>query len=50
MRKRIMSILLAMVMVFTMLPLSTVAAENDNVYISVSYDGQFVDDAKGNSE
>lgn len=49
MRKRIMSILLAMVMVFTMLPLSTVAAENDNVYISVSYDGQFVDDAKGNS-
>lgn len=49
MRKRIMSILLAMVMVFTMLPLPAAAAENDNVYISVSYDGAFAEDANGNA-
>lgn len=35
MRKRILSILLALVMVFTMMPISTAAAENDNVYISM---------------
>ena len=47
MNKRILSILLAVVMVFTMIPLTAVATENDYVYISVSYDDKFKEDKNG---
>lgn len=42
MRKRILNILLAMIMVFTMIPSVTKADESENVYISVSYDIEVV--------
>ena len=38
MNKRILSILLAVIMVFTMIPLTAFATEAEYVYISVSYD------------
>ena len=47
MNKKIISILLAVMMLFTMLPIYTVATEPENVYISISYDGQYVDDQNG---
>ena len=48
MRKRLFSIFLAFVMVFTMIPLTISATENDAVYISVSYDDKFTNDKNGN--
>ena len=47
MNKRILSILLVVVMVFTTIPLTAVATENDYVYISVSYDDKFKEDKNG---
>ena len=47
MRKRILSILLATVMVFTMIPSITKADESENVYISVSYDDKYKEDKNG---
>ena len=55
--KRILSILLAIVMVFTMIPMtafstvkeSRTSAGNDCVYLSISYDGQYIKDKKGNA-
>ena len=44
MNKRILSILLAAIMVFTMIPLSAVATEGEYVYLSISYDGKYIDD------
>ena len=49
MKKRILSILLAIILVFTMIPTITRADESENVYISVSFDGQFVDDKDGDA-
>ena len=50
-KKRFLSILLATVMVLTMIPLTTTttvnATTNDNVYLSISYDGQYIDDKNG---
>lgn len=48
MKKRLLSLLLAFVMVLGMVPLNAMATEaSDVVYISVSYDGQFKTDADG---
>ena len=47
MRKRILSVLLAIVMVFTMIPSITKADESENVYISVSYDDKYKEDKNG---
>ena len=47
MRKRILNILLAMIMVFTMIPSVTKADESENVYISVSYDDKYIEDKNG---
>ena len=47
MRKRILNILLAMIMVFTMIPSVTKADESENVYISVSYDDKYKEDKNG---
>jgi len=47
MRKRILSILLVIVMVFTMIPTITKADESENVYISVSYDDKYKEDKNG---
>lgn len=49
MNKKFLSILLALAMIFTSIPFTTTAAQNDSVYISISYDGQFVDDQNGNA-
>ncbi|MBP1558157.1 MAG: hypothetical protein J6B40_01085, partial [Oscillospiraceae bacterium] len=45
--KKILSMILAIVMVFTMIPLTAFATESEYVYISASHDGQFIDDKNG---
>ena len=47
MKKRFLSILLALTMVFSLLPMTATAVENDNVYVTVSYDDQFVEGENG---
>jgi len=47
MNKRFLSLLLAIVMVFTMIPLTAFATEAEYVYISVSYDDKFKEDKNG---
>ena len=52
-KKRIISLLLTFVMILTLLPSSVFMAEEQNttqtesVYISISYDGQFIEDKNG---
>ncbi len=46
--KRVLSVLLAVVMLFTMIPLTAVATEPEYVYISVSYDDKYTNDKNGN--
>ena len=46
MKKRILSLLLALVMVLGMFPMSATAAEGSGegvVYLSVSFDGKYID-------
>ena len=48
MKKRVLSLLLVLIMVLGMFPMSAMATEtNDTVYISVSFDGQYVNDKTG---
>lgn len=52
MQVRLLSFLLTIVMVLGMMPVSALAAktrngETENVYVSVSYDGQFIEDQNG---
>lgn len=47
MKKRVLSILLALVMLFTMIPLTAVGNDSDYVYISVSYDDKYKGDKNG---
>lgn len=47
MKKRSVCILLTFVMLFTMLPLAATAVEGEYVYLSVSYDGQYIDGQNG---
>lgn len=49
MKKRFLSILLAVVMVLTMIPMPVFATETENVYLSISYDGEYIDDKNGNA-
>lgn len=42
MKKRILSMLLVLVMVISMIPVSTFAAAEETVYISVSFDGNYL--------
>ena len=46
MKKRILSLFLAIVMVLGLLPMGTFATNGarDTVYLSVSFDGQYIDD------
>ena len=46
-KKRVLSILLTVVMVFTMIPLTAFATETEYVYISVSYDDKYKEDKNG---
>lgn len=45
--KKILSMILAFVMVVGLLPATAFATGTNNVYISVSYDGQYIDDQNG---
>lgn len=47
MKKRFMSMLLALVMMLTMVPMTASATEDDYVYLSISYDGKYIDDKNG---
>ncbi len=44
--RKAVSLILALVMVLGLLPAAAFASES-NVYISVSYDGQYIDDKNG---
>ena len=45
--KKILSMILALVMVLGLLPATAYATSTNNVYISVSYDGQYINDKNG---
>ena len=47
MKKRVLSILLTFVMLFTMIPLSATAVDKNCVYLSISYDGQYINGQNG---
>ena len=45
--KKILSMILAFVMVLGLMPATALATGDDQVYISVSFDGQYIDDKNG---
>ena len=45
--KKLLSLFLALVMVLSLVPATVFATEGDVVYISVSYDGKYIDDQNG---
>ena len=47
--KKILSMILAFVLVLGLLPATVFATGADSVYISVSYDGQYINDKNGNA-
>ena len=47
--KKILSMILAFVLVLGLLPATAFATDADSVYISVSYDGQYINDKNGNA-
>ena len=47
--KKTVSLILAFVLVLGLLPVSAFATGTNNVYISVSYDGQYISDKNGNA-
>ena len=47
--KKILSMILAFVLVLGLLPATALASGGGKVYISVSYDGQYIDDKNGNA-
>ena len=46
MKKKILSVLLVLTMIFTAVPF-TANANDENVYISISYDGEYIDGVDG---
>ena len=46
--KKILSMILAVILVLGLLPAAAFATGTNNVYISVSYDGQYINDKNGN--
>ena len=47
MTKKLLSFILAIVLVLGMLPATAIAANENVVYLSISYDGEYIKDAKG---
>ncbi len=47
MKKRVLSLLLTFVMLFTMIPSSATAVDENCVYLSISYDGQYINGKNG---
>ena len=47
--KKFLSLLLAIVLVLGLLPSVAIAAENDVVYLSISFDGKYIDDKNGDT-
>ena len=47
--KKILSMLLALVLVLALLPTAVFAAEEEVVYLSVSFDGKYISDKNGNT-
>lgn len=48
MTKKVLSLILAMVMVLGLLPATALASDGNQVYISASHDGQFINDPSSN--
>lgn len=47
MKTRILSIILTAIMIFTMIPLTAFANDGDCVYLSISYDGKYINGQNG---
>ena len=47
MKKKIISLLLAIVMLISSIPLISIAVEKDYVYLSISFDGRYINDQNG---
>ena len=47
MKKRILSLFLAFVMVLGMFPINALASGREYVYLSISFDGEYIDDKNG---
>ena len=47
MKKRILSVILAIAMLITAIPLMSVASRSEYVYMSVSYDDKYINDKNG---
>ena len=44
MKKRILSLLLVLALILSMIPFTAIAKEKEYVYLSISYDGQYIND------
>ena len=44
MKKKILSIFLAIVMLISAVPLTSIAVEKEYVYLSISFDGRYIND------
>ncbi len=47
MKKKTISLLIAIVMLISAMPLTSIATEKEYVYLSVSFDGRYIDDING---
>ena len=47
MKKRILSLIIALTMILAMIPMTAVATEDEYVYLSISYDGQYINGQNG---
>ena len=45
--KKILSMILAVVMVLSLLPATAIATRKDVIYLSISFDSTYIDDKKG---
>ena len=48
MKKKILSMFLAVVMLISTMPLTSIAAKKEYVYLSISFDGRYINDKNGN--
>ena len=48
MKKKVLSLFLAIVMIISAIPLTSIAVEKEYVYLSISFDGRYINDKNGN--
>ena len=48
MKKKVLSLFLAIVMIISAIPLTSIAVEKEYVYLSISFDGRYINDKNNN--